>query len=90
MGDEPGEGRARPVGTWAGSFREAGRKLAGQFGDDSRTVRGLLGGGSAVRLGRRTPAMAPSRQIGGWETAAGPLREPLDFEEGARGRVGAR
>jgi hypothetical protein len=39
-GAEPGEGRARPVGTVAGSFGEAGRNLQGRFGDDSRTVRG--------------------------------------------------
>jgi hypothetical protein len=49
--------RARPVGDAArilpGSFREASGKLAGRFGDDSRTVRGRWGGGSAVRPRRR-------------------------------------
>jgi hypothetical protein len=52
-GAEPGAGRARPVGTLAGSFREAGRNLQGRFEDDSRWVRGAPGGGSAVRPGRR-------------------------------------
>ena len=52
-GAEPCAGRARPEGTLAGSLREAGRILRGRFEDDSRTVRGRRGGGSAVRPRRR-------------------------------------
>ncbi len=70
-----------------GTWREAGGTVRGRFEDGSRTVRGLLGGGSAVRLGRRTPAMA-------WSLARGEReREGRSRASGDRGpsrRVGQR
>jgi hypothetical protein len=57
MGDEPGEGRARPVGTWARSFREAGGILPGTFRDPSGKLAGRFGDVGA--------AEAPSDRAGG-------------------------
>jgi len=52
MGDEPGEGRARPVGTWARSFREAGGILPGTFRDPSGKLAGSWRDGSGTIRGR--------------------------------------
>ena len=76
-GAEPGAGRARPVGTLAGSFREAGRilrgswpepsgKLAGTFGDGSGTIRGRFGDDSGTIRGLfgGGSAVRPRRRAG--------------------------
>ena len=55
----------------AGSFRDPSGKLAGSFRDDSRTIRGRLGGESAVRPRRRPRRGRPEAAL-----AARPGRGP--------------
>ena len=98
-GAEPCGGRARPEGTLAGSFGEPGRNLRGRFEDDSRTVRGRRGGGSAVSPGRRPrrwrgavrSASAtggdPSRILrGSWPDPSGKLAESFGDDPRTSGR----
>jgi hypothetical protein len=74
-----------------GSFREAGRNLAGRFGDDSRTIRGRFEGVLAAEA-RSGCAGEPGE---GGEPAhrrlktAAPLREFVDFAAGAGGGDGS-
>ena len=78
-GAQPGGGRARPVGTLAGSFREAGRILQGSWPEPSGTVRGRFEDGSRAfwrgKRGQTRPA-ARARRASRRTSAVGkpPLR----------------
>jgi hypothetical protein len=73
-GVEPCAGRARPVGTVAGSSGDGSRTIRGRFEDGSRAS----GRGSAVRPGRR-----PRRWRGAGRGASAPGRDPGRIFQGS-------